>query len=118
VNKTNAPRTLNQEQRRLLGFMGWQHGQPLNDNVRGLLGWHFGTRGENKDKEGRRFGQLVAGKSVFMIHPRVMAQWLMFYIDGKVDRQDLLAVRMDYSVVPQVEAQQRVAPKVTPQVKA
>jgi hypothetical protein len=103
--RNEGPRTMNQEQRRLLGFMGWKHGEPLNENVRGLLGWHFGTKGETKDKEGRRFGQLVAGKSVFMLHPRVMANWIMFYIDGKVDRNDLLAVRMDYSVVPIAERQ-------------
>lgn len=101
--KTNQPLTLNQEQRRLLGFMGWEHGKPLNDNVRGMLGWHFGTKGETKDAQGRRFGQLVPGKSVFMVHPRVMAAWIMFYIDGKVDRHDLLAVKMQYSVVPMAE---------------
>lgn len=101
--RTNAPLTINQEQRRLLGFMGWKHGEALNENVRGLLGWHFGTKGETKDKEGRAIRQLIAGKSVFMVHPRIMAIWIMHYIDGKVDRQDLLAVRMQYSVVPMAE---------------
>jgi hypothetical protein len=106
--RQEQPRTLNQEQRRLLGFMGWEHGKPLNEVVRGMLGWHFGTRGETKDKEGRMMRGLIPGKSVFMVHPRVMANWIMFYIDGRVSRQDLMAVRMDYSVIPVVEAKQQV----------
>jgi len=104
MRQITQPLTINQEQRRLLGFMGWEHGKPLNDNVRGLLAWHFGTKGET-EKDGKRFGQLIAGKSVFMVHPRVLANWIMFYIDGKVKREDLLAVRMQYSVVPVVERQ-------------
>lgn len=110
--RTNMPLTINQEQRRLLGFMGWKHGEALNDNVRGLLGWHFGTKGESVDAQGRRMGKLIAGKSVFMVHPRVLANWIMFYIDGKVSREDLMAVRMQYSVVPMVE--RKVAASATP----
>ena len=47
----------------------------------------------------------MAGKSVFNIHPRAMACWIMNYINGKVDKNDLLSVRMDYSVIPLAERQ-------------
>lgn len=106
MSQKNQPLTYNQEQRRLLGFMGWKHGEPLNDNVRGLLAWHFGTKGETQ-KDGKTFAQLIPGKSIFMIPPRQIAAWILFYIDGKVSREDLLAVRMQYQVVPQVEGARR-----------
>lgn len=109
--RNEGPRTMNQEQRRLLGFMGWKHGEALTENVRGLLGWHFGTKGETKGKDGRIFAQLMPGKSVFNVHPRVMACWIMNYINGKVDKNDLLAVRMEYSVIPLAERQQALASK-------
>lgn len=105
--KNEQPRTLGQEQRRLLSFMGWEHGKPLNDNVRGMLGWHFGTKG-TYEKDGRTFCQLVPGKSVFMIHPRVMANWIMFYIDGKISKQDLLAVKMDYDVMMRINRNENI----------
>lgn len=106
--RNEGPRTMNQEQRRLLGFMGWKHGEPLNENVRGLLGWHFGTKGETTDKQGRVMRGLKSGSSIFNVHPRVMAVWIMNYISGKVSREDLMVVNMDYSVVPYAERQQAV----------
>lgn len=99
--------TFNEKQRRLLSYLGWVHGSPLNDNIRGLLAWKFGTKGEVV-RDGKTFCKLIPGCSVFQLHPATIANFIMFYVDSKVKREDLMAVKMEFSVLPVVERKQQL----------
>lgn len=81
-------RTFHQTQVILLGIMGWVEDKPLNQNVLGMLGWHFGTRN----------GKLIAGNSIWRVPPRSMAVWIVCYLQSKVGTEFLNQVRKEWAL--------------------